>query len=209
MATSQQLVRIDAEDLRTLTFRVPVPAKRDPDWFFNFCQINDDLQVERTAEGEILVMAPAGGESSYREGKVFRELDEWAEKDGTGRAFNSNVGFNLPNGAMRAPDASWVRKSRLAKLTARQKKKFLPLCPDFVVEVLSPTDRLPVVQRKMEEYRENGASLGWLIDPEKRKVHVYRPGKTIEILNHPKRVSGDPELPGFVLELARIWKPDI
>jgi Uma2 family endonuclease len=99
--------------------------------------------------------------------------------------------------------------SHLAKLTAKQKKKFLPLCPDFVIEVLSPSDRLPTLQQKMEEYRDNGASLGWLIDPEERKVHVYRPGKRVETLNRPKRIGGDPELPGFVLELARIWKPVI
>jgi Uma2 family endonuclease len=99
--------------------------------------------------------------------------------------------------------------SRLAKLTRGQKRKFAPLCPDFVVEVRSPSDRLPKLQEKMEEYRENGAALGWLIDPQERKVHVYRPGKRVECLDRPKSLSGDPELPGFVLKLARIWKPDI
>src|ERR1035438_5965730 len=154
-------------------------------------------------------MAPTGVESGYREGEAFAELRAWARRDGTGRAFNSNTGFILPNKATRSPDASWVKVSRLAKLGANQKRRFGQLCPDFVIEILSPSDRLPTVQAKMEEYRENGASLGWLIDPEERKVHVYRPGKRVECLDRPKRVSGDPELPGFALELARIWKPDI
>jgi Uma2 family endonuclease len=141
-------------------------------------------------------------------GRAFVQLNAWAERNGTGRAFNSNTGFVLPNGATRAPDASWVKLSRLTKLGTKQRKKLGALCPDFVIEVRSPSDRLPALLAKMKEYCKNGAALGWLIDPETRKVHVYRPGKRVEMLNHPKRVSGDPELSGFVLELARIWKPD-
>lgn len=177
--------------------------------FYDFCQANDEWQFERTAEGEILVRSWSGGESGYRELKVATQLDTWAEHDGTGCVFSSNTGFILPNKAIRAPDASWVRKSRLAKLASKQKKKFIPLCPDFVIEVLSGSDRLPKLQEKMEEYRNNGAALGWLIDPDERKVYVYRAGRRVECLNRPKRLSGDPELPGFVLDLARIWKPDI
>jgi Uma2 family endonuclease len=154
-------------------------------------------------------MAPVGFEGGYLEGRTFAQLDAWAEQDGTGRAFNSNTGYVLPNKANRAPDASWVRMSRLAKLSARQKKKFAPLCPDFVIEVRSASDRLPALQKKMEEYLDNGAILGWLIDPQERKVHVYRPRKRVACLDRPKSLSGDPELPGFVLKLARIWKPDI
>src|SRR5258708_4576787 len=209
MAAADQLFKIPGEDVETLVLRLPSPPRKDSDWFFDFCQANDELQFERTAEGEILVMAPAGGESGYRELKASTQLDTWAERDGTGRAFGASTGFILPNKANRAPDASWVKSSRLAKLAAKQKRKFIPLCPDFVIEVRSPSDGLPKLQEKMEEYRANGASLGWLIDPQERKVHVYRPGKRVESLNHPKRLSGDPELPGFVLELARIWKPDI
>jgi Uma2 family endonuclease len=209
MATKHQLFKIPNDDLQTLMLRLPGPPRKDADWFYDFCQANDGWQFERTAQGEILVMAPAGGESGYREGKAFAQLDTWAELDGSGRAFGSNTGFILPNKANRAPDASWVKMSRLAKLAARQKRKFIPLCPDFVIEVRSPSDRLATAQAKMEEYRENGAALGWLIDPQERKVHLYRPRKQVECLNRPKRMSGDPELPGFVLELARIWKPDI
>jgi Uma2 family endonuclease len=209
MAAPYQLFKIPEEDVQTLVVRFPKPWKEEPDWFFNFCRANDELRIERTAQGEILLMAPAGGESGYLEGTVFVQLYDWAREDRLGRAFNSNTGFVLPNKANRAPDASWVKMSRLAKLTARQKRKFIPLCPDFVIEVRSQSDRLPGLQAKMEEYRENGASLGWLIDPLQRKVYVYRPGQRVECLNRPKRLSGDPELPGFVLELARIWKPDI
>ncbi len=209
MGTALQMFKLPSERRDTLVLRLPTPARNGSDWFFELCQINEGLQLERTAEGEVLVMAPTGGESGYREGKVFVQLDGWAERDGAGRAFNSNTGFILPNGSSRAPDASWVRMSRLAKLAAKQKKKFLPLCPDFVVEVLSPSDHLASLQAKMEEYRNNGASLGWLIDPRARKVHIYRTGKRVERVHHPTRLNGDPELPGFVLNLARIWKPDI
>ena len=133
----------------------------------------------------------------------------WSERDGTGAAFDSNGGFVLPNGAMRAPDAAWVRRERLAELTAEQKRKFLPLCPDFVVELRSPTDPLAKIQTKMQEYLENGARLGWLIDPEERKVHVYRPGEPVRILENHEKVSGDPVLSGFFLDLRRIWEPGL
>ncbi len=209
MATTQQLFKIPGEDAQMLVLTLPGPPRKDANWFYDFCQANDEWQFERTAKGDILVMAPAGGESSYREGTVFAQLYAWSGRDGTGRAFSSNAGFILPNKANRAPDASWVKMSRLAKIAARQKRKFIPLCPDFVIEVRSPSDRLPRLQEKMEEYRENGSTLGWLIDPQERKVYIYRRGKRVECLDHPKRLSGDPELPGFVLELARIWKPDI
>jgi Uma2 family endonuclease len=209
MAAAHQLFEIRREEVETLMLRLPGPPRKDADWFFDFCQANDWWRFERTSQGDILVMAPAGGESGYREVRALTQLDIWADADGTGRAFSSSTGFTLPNGATRAPDAAWVKTSRLAKLAPKQKKKFIPLCPDFVIEVRSPSDRLARLQEKMEEYRENGAALGWLIDPQARKVHVYRPGQRVEVLDHPKRLSGDPELQGFVLELARIWRPDI
>ena len=209
MASAQQVFKIPSEDFQTLVLQLPGPPRKDADWFYDFCQANDEWQFERTAEGDILVMAPAGGESGYCESETNYQLREWAGRDGTGRAFSSNTGFILPNRATRAPDASWVKMSRLAKIAASKKRKFIPLCPDFVIEVRSPSDRLPRLQGKMEEYRENGAVLGWLIDPQERKVYVYRQGKPVECLDHPKRLKGDPELPGFVLQLAQIWKPDI
>ncbi len=179
------------------------PPRTNDDWFYDFCQANSDCQFERTAEGEILVMAPASIESGHREGRVFAQLDAWALRNRSGVAFNSNVGYLLPSGATLAPDASWVKKWRLAKLTSAERNRFAPICPDFVVEILSPSDRLPKLQAKMEEYRANGVCLGWLIDPRKRKVHVYHAGKDVEIMNNPKRVSGSPELPGFTLQLRR------
>ena len=186
---------------------LPGPPTSGPEWFYDLCRANDEWQFEKTAQGEILIMAPAGGESAFRESKAYAQLEAWSVQDGTGTALNSNAGYWLPNGASRAPDASWVKNSRLAKLTSRQRRAFLPLCPDFLIEVLSPSDSLPKLQAKMEEYRENGARLGWLIDPRKREVHIYRPGQRIEILKRRKNVAADPELPGFVLNLAPIWKP--
>ena len=207
MAAAYRLSVIQEAEAEPLIIHLRPGLQMTEDQFFEFCQVNDDLQIERTARGEILVMAPTGGEGSYREVEAATILRIWANKDGRGRAFGSTAGFRLPNSAVRAPDASWVRLDRLAKLTPRQKRKFLPLCPDFVIEILSVSDRLEKLQGKMAEYRENGACLGWLIDPEKRKVYIYRPGKRVQCLNHPKRVSGDPELPGFELEMAEIWKP--
>jgi Uma2 family endonuclease len=130
----------------------------------------------------------------------------WAKRDGTGVAFDSNGGFVLPNGAMRSPDASWVRRERLINLTAEQKQKFLPLCPDFVIELRSASDPLAVIEAKIREYVENGARLGWLLDPEERKTHVYKPGETAGILRSPDKLSGDPVLSGFILDLKPIWE---
>jgi Uma2 family endonuclease len=134
-------------------------------------------------------------------------LTQWAWQDGTGVTFGSSGGFILPNGAMRAPDAAWVLRSRLAPLSAEQKQKFLPLCPDFVVEIRSPSGRLSTAQAKMQEYIDNGARLGWLIDPFSCVVYVYRPNQPVERLENPAAISGDPVLPGFVLDLQRIWEP--
>ena len=173
--------------------------------FFQFCQLNRDLQIERTAEGDIIIMAPEGGSSGAGSGELAIELGIWARGDGTGRVFGSSTGFKLPNGATRSPDASWVRKERLQTLTAEQWHKFLPLCPDFVIELRSPSDSLLNLQKKMEEYRENGAQLGWLFDPESKQVHVYRPATPVEVLDNPETVSAEPLWRGFVLAVPPIW----
>jgi len=173
--------------------------------FFHFCQINRELRIERTAEGDVEVMIPTGGETSWRNSKLNIDLGTWAEQDGTGVVFDSSGGFILPNGATRSPDAAWVERSRLAILSSQQKKKFLPLCPDFVIELRSPSDSLKVLQNKMQEYLENGAQLGWLIDQNSKTVYVYRPGRDVECLDKPSTLAGDPVLPGFVLHLKRIW----
>lgn len=185
----------------------PGPLKIKDDEFFAFCQANRDVHIERTAKGEIVIMAPTGGESGGRSAALIAALWLWAQRDNRGIAFDSSTGFILPNGAVRAPDASWVLRSRLAKLTAQQKQKFLPLCPDFVAELRSPTDRLSDVQAKMDEFIINGARLGWLIDPMLRELHIYRPGQAPTVLSNPTAVSGDPILPDFVLDLTLIWEP--
>ncbi len=139
--------------------------------------------------------------------EIVPPIQLWTRQDNTGAAFDSSGGFVLPNGAMRSPDASWVRGERLAALTAEQKRKFLPLCPDFVIELRSPSDSLATLQAKMREYMENGARLGWLLDPESRLVHVYRPGESPQVLEGPDKLSGDPVLSSFTLDLKTIWEP--
>ena len=197
---------------------IPIPESQQAvhlpantvDWtedeFFDFCQINSDLRIERSAGGEIIVMTPAGGYSGYQSGEVFTQLKVWAAEDGTGVAFDSGTGFRLPNGGMRAPDAAWVKLSRLKKLSRKQKEKFIPLCPDFVIEVASATDTPARLRQKMDEYREAGLRLGWLILPKSRQVEVYTPAR-VQILTAPKTLSGDSVLPGFKLVLASVWNP--
>jgi Uma2 family endonuclease len=150
-------------------------------------------------------MTPAGGESSHRSLEIAAALHTWAKQDGTGVAFDSSGGFVLPNGAMRAPDAAWMRRDRLAGLSTEAKKRFLPLCPDFVVEIRSSSDSLADQREKLEEYRDSGARLGWLVDPEARRIHVYRPGEPVAIQENPRSIVGDPELPGFTLDLEPVW----
>lgn len=192
-----------------VTLRTSPAIELTDDEFFALCQLNSDLRLERTSQGDIIIMAPTGAETGNRNADITAQLVTWTKRDGTGAAFDSSTGFKLPNGADRSPDGAWVRKSRLATLTREEKLKFLPLCPDFVIELLSPTDTLAATQAKMDEYIENGARLGWLIEPETRSVHVYRPGATVTVLPNASEISADPELPGFVLDLHEIWEPNI
>lgn len=175
--------------------------------FFRLCLANRDLRLERSAKGDLIVMPPSGGKTGARNSNMVMQVAAWAQIDGSGVSFDSSTGFELPNGAMRSPDVAWVRRTRLARLTAEQKERFLPLCPDFVVELLSPSDSLSMTQEKLEEYLANGAQLGWLIDPTPRRVYVYRPGAAVEPLDNPMHLAGDPVLPGFALDLAPIWEP--
>jgi Uma2 family endonuclease len=181
--------------------------KLTDDQLFELCQINQELWIERTAEGDLVIMAPEGWETGNRSMALGTLLTQWAWQDGTGVTTGASAGYLLPNGAMRAPDAAWVLRSRLAPLSPDQKQKFLPLCPDFVVEIRSPSDRLSTVQAKMQEYVDNGTHLGWLFDPLNRAVYVYRPNQPVERLEDPATISGDPVLPRFVLDLQRIWEP--
>lgn len=177
------------------------------DQLFELCARNRELRIEREASGELLIMTPAGGKTSYRNAEIVAQLAAWARRDGTGHAFDSSAGFTLPNGAMRSPDAAWVERSRLHALTSRQQERFLPLSPDFVVELRSPSDALPALVAKMREYVANGVRLAWLIDPLERRLHVYRPGAEVVVFPEPAEVTAGPELPGFVLDLGAVWDP--
>jgi Uma2 family endonuclease len=174
---------------------------------FELCQLNGDWRIEYTAQGELIVMPPTGGETGNRNAEITFQVQSWARSDQTGIAFDSSSGFKLPNGATRSPDAAWVRRSHLAGLTREQKQKFLPLCPDFVIELRSPADNLQALQDKMQEYMDNGAQLGWLIDPLTRRVHVYFPQRPPQILESPSTVPAEPLLPSFALDLQKIWQP--
>jgi Uma2 family endonuclease len=174
------------------------------DRFEQICQSNRDLKFERTAIGELVVVALTGGETGRRNIKLSARLEMWNEQGETGVAFDSSTGFRLPNGAIRSPDAAWIRLDRWEALTPEQRRKLVPLCPDFLVELRSPSDEIADIQAKMKEYVENGLRLGWLLDPETQKVEVYRGDHTIEILDNPTQLSGEDILHDFVLNLTGI-----
>lgn len=173
--------------------------------FWQLCQDNQDFQFERTATGEIIIMPPTGGNTGKRNADLLFQLLAWKRQNNLGEVFDSNTGFTLPNGADRSPDASWVSRERWEALTPEQQEKFIPLCPDFVVELMSPSDRLEKTRQKMQEYQENGARLGWLINRKQQQIEIYRLNQGVEILDYPNEISGEDVLPGFVLDLTTIW----
>ncbi|MGK7888533.1 MAG: Uma2 family endonuclease [Leptolyngbyaceae cyanobacterium] len=167
---------------------------------------NRDLRFERTATGELIVNPPTGGGSGKRNLSISSQLGVWFEANEIlGEAFDSSTGFRLPNGANRSPDASWVSRDRWDALTLEEQEGFVPLCPDFVIELRSQTDSLRKLREKMREYMDNGAQLGWLIDPQNKRVEIYRVGQDVEVLDRPSTLSGKAVLPGFTLSLKRIW----
>jgi Uma2 family endonuclease len=177
------------------------------DEFAAFCAEHPDLSFEMTAEGELLVMAPTCPMTGDRNSELDYQLRKWAKKDGRGRTYDSSSGFVLPNGARRSPDASWILKSRISQLTKAQREGAWHLCPDFVIELRSPSDRLGFLKKKMQEYLANGAQLGWLIDPLPHSVTVYRPNREPEIRSGIHSLAGEPPVDGFVLDLADVWNP--
>jgi Uma2 family endonuclease len=183
----------------------PLATKVSDGEFAELCRLNPELQLERTSEGDLVIMAPTGGKTGRRNAKLNARVTTWAEQDGSGQVFDSSTLFTLPNTAKRSPDVAWVLNDRWNALSAQEQEQFPPLCPDFVVELRSRTDSLGALKEKMEEYISNGARLGWLIDPLERKVHIYRDGTHPEVLEDPQEVSGEALLKGFVLDLQSIW----
>lgn len=174
--------------------------------FYEFCQRNKDFRFEMNSRGELIIMPPTSIETSDRNSEINYQLRGWTKKDGTGKCFESDGMFILPNGAKRAPDASWMLKERFYSLSKEDREeKFAPICPDFVIELRSKSDNLKKLQAKMREYVENGARLGWLIDPYQKRVHVYRADGAVEVLENPATVSGETVLRGFELDSAEIW----
>lgn len=188
-------------DLSSLT---PM-SKLSDQQFYEFCRTNPDLRIERNANGEIIVMAPAFSDTGNRNGRVFGQLFIWSETDATGEAFDSSSGFTLPNGAVRSPDAAWILSERWNALPPEKQASFAEIVPDFVVELRSSSDTLVSLKEKMEEYIANGVRLGLLIDRKNRQVHIYRLDREPEILDDPDSVSCEPEMPMFALEMAKIW----
>ena len=193
------------EDNPFILHFAPLLKKITDEDFFEFCQSNPEWRIERTSEGDLIIMPPTGGDTGKRNFNLIVAFGNWARADGTGVSFDSSTVFALPNGAKRSPDLAWIKLPRWDALTDEERRGFPPLCPDFVIELRSHTDSLSTLQEKMQEYIANGAQLGWLIDPVEKKVYVYSPQAEVECLSDPVTVSGEPLLRGFVLDLAEIW----
>lgn len=188
----------------TLNFK-PIMQITD-EQFYLLCRANPEIKFERNVQGEIIIMASTGGETGKRNVEIAAEFVIWNIQTKLGGVFDSSTCFKLPNKANRSPDVSWIKKERWDALTLEEKKKFTPIDPDFILELMSPSDSLSETQAKMREYQENQVKLGWLIDPETRRVEIYRIGKKVEILQAPETLSGEDVLPGFVLNLQNIWE---
>ncbi len=187
-----------------MTLNIPSTLKLTDEQFYYLCLANRDLRLELTAQGDLIVMPPTGGGAGKRNSALNIELGLWNRASKLGFVFDSSTGFKLPNGATRSPDASWVSKERWESLTPQQQEQFPPLCPDFVVELRSPSDAISQLRDKMQEYLTNGCRLGWLIDPQTQQVEIYRPNQAVEILQSPTTLSGEDVLPGFALDLTQV-----
>jgi Uma2 family endonuclease len=194
-----------ATDILAMVLKMQPNIIISDEQFFDFCQVNRDFRIERNHLGELLIMAPTGSETDERNFNLTGQLWIWTKQDSTGVGFGSSAGFTLPNGAVRSPDAAWIKKARWEAIPLEQRKRFAPICPEFVVELRSETDNLKILQEKMQEYIANGAELGWLLDRKQCKVFIYRPDQAVEELDNPSTLSGEDLLPGFVLDLSQIW----
>jgi Uma2 family endonuclease len=174
--------------------------------YLKFCRANPSLRCERTAEGEIVIVPPVGGEGAFRSGEAFSQLGQWARQDGRGRAFDSSVEFLLPDGSALSPDASWVSNESLARLTREQRREFLRLSPEFLIEVMSPSDRVKAAKSKMERWIGNGVELGWLIDADHETVYIYRKGRNPLTRQGLSEIAANSPVKGLVLQLDAIWR---
>jgi Uma2 family endonuclease len=190
----------------TYTLNLESAIDLTDDQFYQLCRNNPDLKFERTAHGKLIIMPPTGGETGRRNSNLIIDVGIWNRKTQLGQVFDSSTCFKLPNGADRSPDVSWIQQNRWDTLTPEQKEKFPPICPDFVIELMSPSDTLKVVRAKMQEYIDNGAKLGWLLNRKDRQVEIYRANQDIEMLQSPTSLSGEAILPGFILELDSMWQ---
>ncbi len=191
--------------MTALTLQLPLALKFADEEFEQLVAANQDLRLELSSSGELVIMSPTGGETGNRNLDLSGQLWLWNRQAELGKAFDSSTGFKLPNGATRSPDVSWIKQEKWDALTPKQRKKYLPLCPDFAIELVSESDDLADTQAKMREYIDNGLRLGWLINPQKKQVEIYRLNKDVEVLNSPKNLSGEDILPGFILDLANIF----
>ncbi len=190
----------------TVVFRLTDATQRvSPEVFEEYCRLNPDLRLELTACGELVIMSPTGGDTGDQNAELTHQLRSWSNADGRGRSFDSNAGFTLPNGAILSPDASWVLGARYRALTAKERRGLVPLCPDFVAEIKSPSDSLRALRAKMKGYIENGTLLGILIHPDAKWVELYRPEHPTVTLENPERVDLSPEMPKLILDMTRIW----
>ncbi|MDJ0581810.1 Uma2 family endonuclease [Crocosphaera sp.] len=191
------------------TISIPKNFKVTPEQFYELASVEQLAKMELTKDGELIIMSPTGGEAGRKNRRLIQQIGVWTDQNGTGEAFDSSTVFILPNGARRSPDVSWIKLERWDALTIKEKEGFPPLAPDFVIELVSPSDmknkRYSDLQLKMEEYLENGVKLGWLISPSTKIVEIYRLSYEVEILNEPKTLSGEDILPGFILDLSEIW----
>ena len=197
--------------METFTLNVPPAVGLTDEQFYQLCIANEPWHLELTNNGELTIMSPTGGESGIRNSDINLELGFWNRKTKLGKVFDSSTEFKLPSGDYRCPDAAWVKLERWQALTPEQRRRFPPICPDFVIELRSDTDSLDKLRKKMREYQNNGAGLGWLIDPQTPLVEIYRLGQELETLNfsmeQPPQLSGEDVLPGFILDLTLILNP--
>ncbi|NET90044.1 MAG: Uma2 family endonuclease [Kamptonema sp. SIO1D9] len=191
--------------MNNIALTIPENVQLTDEQFYQICQANRYFKLERSAKGELIIMPPTGGNTSRKNSNILLELGLWNRQNQLGIVFDSSGGFTLPNGANRSPDAAWIPLTKWNSLTAEEQEKFLPLSPDFVIELRSPSDSLISLQEKMQEYLDNGTRLGWLINRQNRQIEIYRQGKEKEILTNPSSISGEEVLPGFVLNLDLIW----